>query len=68
MCNVTPVKAAFEVSLNQRILSTMDRRTVAAHPWHDLEIGEFIKYQPALHSMSAMDVIVLTQELARSFY
>jgi len=27
--------------LNQRILSTMERRTVAAHPWHDLEIGEF---------------------------
>jgi len=25
--------------LNQRILSTMERRTVAAHPWHDLEIG-----------------------------
>ncbi|KAH9626767.1 hypothetical protein KSS87_022081 [Heliosperma pusillum] len=25
--------------LNQRILSTMSRRSVAAHPWHDLEIG-----------------------------
>nr|XP_024390423.1 soluble inorganic pyrophosphatase 1-like isoform X4 [Physcomitrium patens]XP_024390424.1 soluble inorganic pyrophosphatase 1-like isoform X4 [Physcomitrium patens] len=25
--------------LNHRILSTMDRRSVAAHPWHDLEIG-----------------------------
>lgn len=25
--------------LNQRILSSMSRRSVAAHPWHDLEIG-----------------------------
>jgi len=25
--------------LNQRILSSMLRRSVAAHPWHDLEIG-----------------------------
>ncbi|KAL5754612.1 hypothetical protein ACOSP7_022832 [Xanthoceras sorbifolium] len=27
------------VSLNERILSSMSRRSVAAHPWHDLEIG-----------------------------
>ncbi|XP_073388217.1 soluble inorganic pyrophosphatase-like [Physcomitrium patens] len=26
-------------ALNSRILSSMERRTVAAHPWHDLEIG-----------------------------
>ncbi|KAF2315144.1 hypothetical protein GH714_038258 [Hevea brasiliensis] len=25
--------------LNERILSSMSKRTVAAHPWHDLEIG-----------------------------
>uniref|UniRef100_A0A7I4D8W8 inorganic diphosphatase n=1 Tax=Physcomitrium patens TaxID=3218 RepID=A0A7I4D8W8_PHYPA len=25
--------------LNSRIMTTMERRTVAAHPWHDLEIG-----------------------------
>ncbi|KAB1668959.1 hypothetical protein ES319_1Z089600v1 [Gossypium barbadense] len=25
--------------LNERILSSMTRRSVAAHPWHDLEIG-----------------------------
>ncbi|GAY45022.1 hypothetical protein CUMW_086310 [Citrus unshiu] len=25
--------------LNERILSSMSRRSVAAHPWHDLEIG-----------------------------
>lgn len=29
--------------LNARILSGMERRTVAAHPWHDLEIGEFAR-------------------------
>jgi len=41
--NGAPVKkpvAKFQSSpLNQRILSTMERRSVAAHPWHDLEIG-----------------------------
>ncbi|CAM8950599.1 unnamed protein product [Rhodiola kirilowii] len=25
--------------LNERILSSMSRKSVAAHPWHDLEIG-----------------------------
>lgn len=25
--------------LNERILSSMNRKSVAAHPWHDLEIG-----------------------------
>lgn len=27
--------------LNERILSSMSRRTVAAHPWHDVEIGRY---------------------------
>ncbi|TYI49949.1 hypothetical protein E1A91_D12G069000v1 [Gossypium mustelinum] len=27
------------VALNERILSSMTRRSIAAHPWHDLEIG-----------------------------
>lgn len=30
------------VALNERILSSMSRRSVAAHPWHDLEIGMHI--------------------------
>nr|GFC59530.1 soluble inorganic pyrophosphatase 4 [Tanacetum cinerariifolium] len=25
--------------LNERILSSMNKSSVAAHPWHDLEIG-----------------------------
>lgn len=25
--------------LNSRILSSLSKRSVAAHPWHDLEIG-----------------------------
>lgn len=30
--------------LNERILSSLSRRSVAAHPWHDLEIGKsFVK-------------------------
>ena len=27
--------------LNERILSSLSRRSLAAHPWHDLEIGNF---------------------------
>ncbi|XP_065008854.1 soluble inorganic pyrophosphatase-like isoform X1 [Musa acuminata AAA Group] len=27
------------IALNERILSSMMRKSVAAHPWHDLEIG-----------------------------
>ncbi|XP_073103607.1 soluble inorganic pyrophosphatase isoform X2 [Elaeis guineensis] len=27
------------VVLNERILSSMSRKSIAAHPWHDLEIG-----------------------------
>jgi hypothetical protein len=27
------------VPLNERILSSLSRRSIAAHPWHDLEIG-----------------------------
>lgn len=29
--------------LNERILSSLSRRSVAAHPWHDLEIGKLPK-------------------------
>lgn len=28
--------------LNERILSSLSRRSVAAHPWHDLEIGTLV--------------------------
>jgi inorganic pyrophosphatase len=30
--------------LNERILSSMSRRSVAAHPWHDLEIGILVEH------------------------
>lgn len=30
--------------LNERILSSLSRRSVAAHPWHDLEIGTIIDH------------------------
>lgn len=33
------------VALNERILASMSRRTVAAHPWHDLEIGNIYTQQ-----------------------
>ena len=28
--------------LNERILSSLSKRSVAAHPWHDLEIGSVV--------------------------
>ncbi|KAG4974227.1 hypothetical protein JHK87_031048 [Glycine soja] len=31
--------------LNERILSSLSRRSVVAHPWHDLEIGVFLLVQ-----------------------
>lgn len=31
--------SGFYPALNERILSSMSRRSIAAHPWHDLEIG-----------------------------
>ncbi|KAM3336625.1 hypothetical protein ACQJBY_030568 [Aegilops geniculata] len=40
--NGTPAVAAPKAkapALNERILSSITRRSVAAHPWHDLEIG-----------------------------
>ena len=33
-----------QVPLNERILSSLSRRTVAAHPWHDLEIGHLFSF------------------------
>lgn len=35
--------------LNERILSSLSRRSVAAHPWHDLEIGTYLSSH--LHSI-----------------
>ncbi|KAJ6367114.1 hypothetical protein OIU77_003484 [Salix suchowensis] len=32
-------RAGWPPVLNERILSSMSRRSIAAHPWHDLEIG-----------------------------
>lgn len=34
-----PISQRRAPRLNERILSSMSRRSVAAHPWHDLEIG-----------------------------
>lgn len=34
------VKLGGMLPLNQKVLASLDSRNVAAHPWHDLEIGE----------------------------
>ncbi|KAH9672155.1 Soluble inorganic pyrophosphatase 4 [Citrus sinensis] len=36
--------------LNERILSSMSRRSVAAHPWHDLEIEINLQVDRVLYS------------------
>ncbi|KAJ6907233.1 hypothetical protein NC651_017811 [Populus alba x Populus x berolinensis] len=36
---VTGKHPGWPPALNARILSSMSRRSIAAHPWHDLEIG-----------------------------
>ena len=47
------------VVLNERILSSMSRRSIAAHPWHDLEIGT-VSVRPILFtSWSPMNGICL---------
>jgi hypothetical protein len=35
--------------LNERILSSLSRRSVAAHPWHDLEIGTYLRINPLIN-------------------
>ncbi|KAL0331570.1 UNVERIFIED_CONTAM: Soluble inorganic pyrophosphatase 1 [Sesamum angustifolium] len=45
--NGTEGAAGRAPKLNERILSSLSRRSVAAHPWHDLEIGN------SLHASNA---------------
>ncbi|KAH0980029.1 hypothetical protein GBA52_007206 [Prunus armeniaca] len=41
---VQPVPRQKAPKLNERILSSLSRKSVAAHPWHDLEIGPKAPY------------------------
>jgi len=38
--------------LNERILSSLSRRSVAAHPWHDLEIGIVVEHVTSLSNLA----------------
>lgn len=49
--------------LNERILSSLKRRSVAAHPWHDLEIGTTIV--PPLF-LSSFYVLIFIKKIAVS--
>ncbi|KAF8775218.1 hypothetical protein HU200_004619 [Digitaria exilis] len=40
--------------LNERILSSLSRRSVAAHPWHDLEIGESVLLSTSFQNHRAL--------------
>jgi inorganic pyrophosphatase len=39
---------ASHAPLNERILSSLTRRSAAAHPWHDLEIGKQCHSKPCV--------------------
>lgn len=64
----TPTVQKIRPSLNERILSSMSDKTVAAHPWHDLEIGMCIHFhhiQIISYDTKTCNVlaILLTQDL-----
>lgn len=40
------VQKTSHAPLNERMLKSLTRKTVAAHPWHDLEIGSYLNYPP----------------------
>ncbi|CAL9095634.1 unnamed protein product [Musa textilis] len=46
------------IALNERILSSMMRKSVAAHPWHDLEIGPGA---PAVFNCESITIFRLVQ-------
>lgn len=46
--------------LNERILSSLSRRSVAAHPWHDLEIG--------IHNLTIFNVLLVHTNISFFFF
>jgi hypothetical protein len=46
-------------ALNERILSSMSQKHVAAHPWHDLEIGTECSYSFIMNIITLICYIVL---------
>ncbi|CAI0392322.1 unnamed protein product [Linum tenue] len=45
-------------ALNERILSSMTRRSVAAHPWHDLEIGNLLQASFGFTNYAGTDLVL----------
>ena len=54
--------------LNERILSSLSRRSVAAHPWHDLEIGEPIAPLNLSSPISSSSLLQDTRGVADLFF
>jgi len=53
--------------LNQLVLASLDSHNVAAHPWHDLEIGEL--HTPLAFSLWTWKVtLVVTICIVRDFH
>uniref|UniRef100_A0A0E0JRG4 inorganic diphosphatase n=1 Tax=Oryza punctata TaxID=4537 RepID=A0A0E0JRG4_ORYPU len=42
--------------LNERILSSLSRRSVAAHPWHDLDTGELTEFFPLFFTSTTAQI------------
>jgi inorganic pyrophosphatase len=47
--------------LNERILSSLSRRSVAAHPWHDLEIGIYNLTIFSVHMDLNIKILIMLQ-------
>ncbi|KAK6151717.1 hypothetical protein DH2020_014352 [Rehmannia glutinosa] len=60
---VSPHKRA--PRLNERILSSLSRRSVAAHPWHDLEIGYMLKFTVDNQKGSVVPMVILVIEIPK---
>lgn len=57
------------VVLNERILSSMSRRSVAAHPWHDLEIGTiYAIFFTSLSSMNRVCLVLIDPQVTLAMY
>lgn len=48
--------------LNQKVLARLDQRNVAAHPWHDLEIGELQASVIRFSSLICKELVTFVME------
>jgi hypothetical protein len=54
--------------LNQKVLARLDQRNVAAHPWHDLEIGELLASVMTFSSLICKELASFVMEKTLSSF